>query len=483
MQVQLSKADVSFWIACRRKREGAFSNFDTHTADHVLDTLLPSKGDAEQEAGLYTRKQLLEVVKQLQRARRVIFKALPKEKTVLQSKRVQPLLPPAALHAAPIIPEERGGAAPPPIYSESGKARPSAMAGGDVENVVEVMRRNPKNELIQVKGCIALLDHIALSKRLSGSGKGAHELTDVWICGTCSYRNVVQKHKVAYTLEELASSGERCFLCTSLPTSGSKESIKNARAATKTISNAADSIFSMGGVKILTDALRRFPNCLGLQRNVCFALARLASRDNRVVPAFIGGGGLPLLFAAMRALIDEPEIQAQCMGILGSPEIASDDVVRIDCDSCARIVLDVARAYGAHKRLMSLCCLALANLAMKNEMNVELLCRAGAPKVVIDCLKRNAGNMNALASGVWTLLALTRFLESGYHTEARLLVRNCGAVHFAARALDEIDRLEEGGSGGSDMIEKTREQLLLLMSYMGADYADEEETPDTCIVF
>ena len=477
-EIRLSKADVSYWRQTRQRQDGAlaYGHFETQSAVRILEELLLGED----------RSELLEVVKQLQRARKTIFKALPKEEKVAHgaaapsiksSPEMQRLNSAHMLPRAPILSEEKGGAAPPPIYAENADARRPAMAGGDVDNVIEVMRRNPDNELIQVKGCIALLDHMALVRRSDSTTVVPTHDGNVWICGTCSHRNEIAKQKVAYTLLELASSGERCFLCTALPTMGTKEAVPDKAAIPNKIqSTPYERIFTLGGVEILTDALRKHPKCLGLQRNACFSLARLAARDNRIVPAFIARGGLPLLMRAMEVFFDEPEIQAQCMGILGCPEIVSDDVARIDCKHAAEVVLSVARAYGAHKRLMSLCCLAIANLALKDEQNVELLCRAGAPHIIINCLKRNMDNMNALKSGVWTLLTLTRFLESGYHVEARLCVRKEGGVHLAARALDEIEMKED------DAANKLRENLTLLMSYLGAEYDsdDKEDAPTMC---
>ena len=382
------------------------------------------------------------------------------------------------LPSSPILPGRKGGTAPPPIYAESYTHRP-AMAGGNAVNVIEAMKRNPENELIQVKGCIALLDHMAI-ERISDSSELSLRRRVVFGFGTCSYRNIIAKHKVSYSLQELTSSGERCFLCTALPSLGSKEAATDQTvSASKREPKPHDRIFSMGGIDVLTCALRKHPKCLGIQRNACFLLARLAARDTRIVPAFVSGGGLPLLLRALEVLFDEPEMQAQCMGILGCPEIISDDVVRIDCTHAATVVMAVARAYGAHKRLMSLCCLAIANLAMKDERNVEMLCRAGAPKIIVDCLKRNLDSMHALKSGVWTLLTLTRFLESGYHLDARLCVRKEGGVHLAARALDTIEMKEDDASN------KLRENLTLLMSYLGAEYEsdEEEEAPATCAIF
>merc|ERR1711871_1869330 len=97
-------------------------------------------------------------------------------------------------------------------------------------------------------------------------------------------------------------------------------------------------------------------------------------------------GGMKSLLRAMRTVPGDPELQVQGLGILASPLIASERVVRVEPQAFIRAVLGSMRRYVAHCRLQSLGCLALANLAQKKEGHIKILVEQGALSLILKCL-------------------------------------------------------------------------------------------------
>lgn len=126
-------------------------------------------------------------------------------------------------------------------------------------------------------------------------------------------------------------------------------------------------------MQLIVDAMRTFRGHPRVQRAASFALAQLVHDRADCVEDIASAGGVVEVLETMQAAPQDAELQAQCLGVLASPALAKDSVVRIEGDLFARVVCAALRLHRDQARLQALGCLALANLAIKSDRFAAML--------------------------------------------------------------------------------------------------------------
>lgn len=305
------------------------------------------------------------------------------------------------------------------------------FCGKDVTASLQAMARHKSNARVQQQACVAIVTLIKDGKKKRNAAALARPVS--WTCATCTRENGLAVACCAACsvprpeASEAASEAEE----------RGPESCEGAQGPEQTESQQIE---GLGGLTLIIDAMRAFPGNAGLLRAAAFALAQLVHEDSALVARVASAGGIGAVLDAMRALPSDAELQTQCMGVLASPELAEDAVVRIEGEAFAAVVCRALRGHAQSSRLQALGCLGLANLAVKSDSYTKLLVEDPAYEahlLVIGLLHSEVhrANPHVAAAGMWALVALSRDLSDGSHTHVRDAITQAGAVEAAVRLL------------------------------------------------
>ncbi len=376
-------------------------------------TMVPSKGNRESAVW----SEMGSLVRQLQEARKIIRRliiaqgascrqSIRKENQEIASKFIPHHIDVCAphRHESPMSPPE-SPILPPPSPIRTSKVQ---FCARDLAASLQTMKRHKDNARIQEQGCRAVVE---LLKDASKKRKA----DVVWSCESCKFQN--------------SNSEGKCRLCTSVKP-------EQVMCETRPSDRAMEHLERESGLYVIIDAMRNFRSNKGLVRSASFALARITQEDPLSVERIANAGGILEILHAMQAWESDSEVQAQCLGILASPGLADDAVVRVEADQFAHIVCGVVKRFQRlnKKRLLALCFLALANLGVKLDAHVTLLIEKHQLHIlVLDTLseKSNQSHPQLVAACLWNLSVLTRELMDGSHAEICEKISRCGAVELA----------------------------------------------------
>ena len=123
----------------------------------------------------------------------------------------------------------------------------------------------------------------------------------------------------------------------------------------------------------------------------------------------------------MMLLPNSAEAQIAGVGILGHPVVSQQRVLRVTAGS-RKLVLAAMRRFPDDEQLQGLGCLALANLAFKNDQNLLQIAEEGGLRVIVRALRTFSDDAKVQSAGCWAIGAFASKDE-----RVRLLAVEAGA--------------------------------------------------------
>lgn len=278
------------------------------------------------------------------------------------------------------------------------------------------MKRYKLEEKIQEKGCFALVKLLKQSKVASAQ-------EDQVKCGACFHLNILRRK----------GSDNRCEMCSKLLEGGQIDVIsgkdKPSEEAKPTQHLLVQDLVDAGALGLIVDALRRFEKSEGIQKAGCYALAQICHDDEEAVERLAMEGGIGVLLCTMQTLCLQREVQAQCLGILASPVLLRDAIIRVEAQDFAATVVGTFQRFRGSARIQALAMLALANLGFKNQANIVMLTRAPFEELVADIFKGirwHRGDSKVVTSGLWLVGCLAQLHDPEVH--ARMAENECTSL-------------------------------------------------------
>lgn len=314
----------------------------------------------------------------------------------------------------------------------------------DIQATLEAMRRHKLNARIQEQGCRAIMELIK-----DGKKRRKLQLQDPpgsWSCASCHFRN--------------GPSENACKICTcTIHSSNSNDSLsKGGHGASLQQTPEWLQVETHGGVPTLIDVIRNFRSDTRILRVAAFVLAQLVQEDASTVQRIAAAGGIGEILSIMRTLGTDQEIQIQCMGILASPELAADEVVRIESDLFVHVVCGSMRRDPGIARLQALGFLALANLGVKSDSLTNLLVSNvyRVHELALYALESDIhkDNPHVIASGLWLLVSLSRELTNGGHDKIREMIARNGAVQLTMGFLSRFPTHQSVQANGKLLLQR-----------------------------
>ncbi|CAM9839634.1 unnamed protein product [Chrysoparadoxa australica] len=124
-------------------------------------------------------------------------------------------------------------------------------------------------------------------------------------------------------------------------------------------------------ISLILDSMRQFRCNSEIQASGVACLASYIDKDESNIIKLAADGGFLVLLQAMEALGSNEKVQVCGCGILGSPSICSDEIVRLDYDMSIKLLLAAMEAFPLSEKIQGLSSLALANLVVKNEACID----------------------------------------------------------------------------------------------------------------
>ncbi|GBG26891.1 KICSTOR complex protein ITFG2 [Hondaea fermentalgiana] len=365
--VVLNVRERAFW-AQALARDPITPEFDRAPASEIVQTLQHririDTSSAEEENKFWA--QLGQLVRQAQEARKLVRRL---DLTLPHKTRQETLhqLPPQDVRVESerdLVPDV---APPSPVRN----AHKPGFCAKNVKATLEAMKRHKTNSRIQEQGCRALVELIKDGKKKRK--QQAQDPEGSWSCAACHFRNRPKDHA--------------CRICTGTAKAKTWHEIGDTFRPEDSTTNDGDTmpgaspskvpecqqVLDNAGIPSIIYAMRAFGSSERVLRVACYALAQLVQEDASAVQRIAAAGGIAEILAAMQVLCTDREVQTQCMGILASPELAADEVVRIDTEHFASVVCQSLWRYPKAMRLQALGFLALANLGMKSDAATNLL--------------------------------------------------------------------------------------------------------------
>ncbi len=450
--------------------------------EEVRRLYVDGEGGAADESALWTQVGLL--VRQLQEARAVVRRLVAAEGP---ARSVSPTKRAGKLAFAPERTDAGSAAAPAPDPalqppSPVRSALPSAaFCASNVGATLAAMARHKDNAKIQEHGCRAVLELIRDDKRRRERA-GRLPLAGAWACGSCQFPNEPTEPRCRICSmpqqagSPLPAAATRAPVLAGVASDNEQQQQQQQQQEQQQQSLGCEPDMSAqpltsaqveqgGGVQLIVDAMRIFRGHQRVQRAASFALAQLVHDRADCVEDIASAGGVVEVLETMQAAPQDAELQAQCLGVLASPALAKDSVVRIEGDLFARVVCAALRLHHDQARLQALGCLALANLAIKSDrfaamltqqhhahllvmeavqhqqraLAAKRLAASGATPTATALLAVEAaaagGDPRVAAASLWALVALARARADGSDAEVREAIKAAGGVHLAVAVM------------------------------------------------
>ena len=266
------------------------------------------------------------------------------------------------------------------------------------------MKRYKLQEKIQEKGCSALVKILKQRKQ--------RRVQDSRLkCPACLHVNTHGGKR-----ESVKRVGSlRCEMCsTNLPEptivelgdGGSDDVTERTEEL-----NIVQELVEAGAIGVIVDALRSFRTSEGIQTTGSYALAQVCHDDENSIERLAMEGGIGVLLSTMKTLEWKREVQAQCLGILASPILLRDSIVRVETKRFAWTVASTLVRFKSSGRIQALGMLALANLGFKNSANVTLLTKSPFERLidhVFEAVRLHRADAKVVTIGLWLLGSLVQ---------------------------------------------------------------------------
>ncbi|KAF1336837.1 hypothetical protein FI667_g12, partial [Globisporangium splendens] len=225
---------------------------------------------------------------------------------------------------------------------------------GDGSAVVEIMRKYPEDERIQLRGLRALKYVVRKFAHESSSNSNEPEVS---LSSKSKQRS--QSKGLNGTNQWAQSNHDSSSNASSSDGDEDRfEDPQQPRVST-TARAMQDAI-----VHVIT-SMKKHPHMLPLQREGLLCLSEYVSRDAEAhVSVVTSHGGIVSIMDAMAMLPDDQEAHVGGLSVLAHPQIADASVVRVNPES-RRLVLSAMKRFPLSDQIQGFGCLALANLSLR----------------------------------------------------------------------------------------------------------------------
>ncbi|KAH3757832.1 Vacuolar protein 8 [Pelomyxa schiedti] len=163
-----------------------------------------------------------------------------------------------------------------------------------------------------------------------------------------------------------------------------------------------EQIVHEGGIPQLLTTMRSHPKDLGVQRNACGALWRLATNNTENAVQINAGGGVECILLAMRSYLHEPLLQQVACSTLSC--MSSDEGVRrsIGEKGAIGIIFSSMKQHPKNQDVIRTAFWALANLSLTRENRSKVVLQENGISYLLsvmgNCLENESVQMNAAAT-------------------------------------------------------------------------------------
>jgi hypothetical protein len=159
------------------------------------------------------------------------------------------------------------------------------------------------------------------------------------------------------------------------------------------------------GITVLLGTMRQHPAHPAVQLRGLMALSAIVQQQgDKSLVCLAADGGIVVVLQAMHVLPDSIKAQVAGCSILANPAINDQRVVRVTA-GCRQLVLAAMARFGDDEQVQGFACLALANLAYKNDTNLYEIAEGGGVAMVIQAMKRYPDAPQVQAAACWALAA------------------------------------------------------------------------------